>query len=181
MVQRAARRGCIQAEEPRARGGRGDRLGLDLLLADHGIGVADVDLVGLEPAVGAGRGHDHVLARLVDEDERDAALTVVAGHAADVDPRLLERAKRELLATEAAYETHRSTEPRGGDGLVCALATGDALELAVGDGLARARQSSAADDEVHVGRADDRDPGSGRHRPDARPRALPRRCRRPSW
>ena len=47
VLERAARRGCIQAEEPRARGGHGDRLGLDLVLADHGVGVADVDLVGL--------------------------------------------------------------------------------------------------------------------------------------
>ncbi len=154
----------VEAEVGRLGRGRGDRGVGDLQLADHRVDVPDRDVLRAQPAVGAGGDDDRVLAAaLLDDDQRDAALALVAHHARGVDAVALQRAQHELVGADAPDEAHPRAEPRGGEGLVGALAASDAFELGVGDGLAGARQALAARDEVNVRGAHDGDAGGDRH------------------
>ena len=146
----------------------GKRLPGDLLLADHRVGLADDDVCCRQARVGSRRHDDHVLAAALDEDQGDAALPVVADHAADVDALALQRTQHEVVAADAPNEPHVRAESRRRNSLVCPLATRDALELRIRDRLARARQPLAAGDEVDVRGANDRDPRGGRHAADAK-------------
>ena len=71
------------------------------------------------------QGHDLVLARLVDHDERDAGLGVHAAQPGQVDPVGFQRRAQpvaELVAAAGADEAHLGAHPPGRDRLVPALA-----------------------------------------------------------
>ena len=87
-MARAGRR--VQAEEARLRSGDLHHFKRDLKLTHDRVGFTQVEIVGLQPAVGPWRDDDHVVAAGLDEDQCHAALPVITDHAADVDPLALE-------------------------------------------------------------------------------------------
>ena len=121
-----------------------DRLVRDLLLAEHG--VRGRELEAADERVRAGRDDDRRLAGRVDGDQRHAGRLVGLAQV-ELDARLAEPGERlvgERVAADRADERHPGAEPRAGDGLVRALAAGEALERRAGDRLAGPRQRRAA-------------------------------------
>ena len=115
-LERTARRRRVQAEEARLRGRGGDRRERDLQLADHRVGFADLD-VRRRPGARSRPGATTITFSplRVDEDQRDAALAVVAHDAARVDALALERAQHEIVAADPPDEARpraRAARPR---------------------------------------------------------------------
>src|SRR2546429_1752462 len=132
-----------------------DRLERDLELAEHGVGVLDVDVLRLQLEVRARRDDDLVLAVGVDCDERDSRRSFDALQPVETDAGTLElheSERRELVVADAGDQLHLRSEARRRHRLVRALAALDAGERRARHGLARARQTLRAGDEVDVDR-----------------------------
>src|SRR5204862_1783246 len=93
----------------------------------------------------------------------DAALAVVVHDPARIYAVLLQRAQHELVAADAPHEPSARAQPCSRDGLVGALAPGNAFVGGIGDRLARPRKPRAARHVVDVRGADHRDPGRWAH------------------
>ena len=153
-----SRRGCVQAEDARARLPRREHRGVgDLELAENGVVRGKLDLA--ERRVRAGSDDDLVLTGGVDEDESDPgrllARVELQRDVGGAQPG--ERFLRERIAADRADERHVRAQSRARDRLVRALPAGHARERGSGHGLARSRQALAPRDEVEVDRPDDRD------------------------
>lgn len=110
-LQRAGRRSGVQGKEAAAGRRRGDRLGQNLLLADHRVGLGHANVVGGQAVVRLRCHDDHVLPTLLDQDQRDAALSLVPDDAADVDALAHKRPQHEIVPPDAADEPHTRAQP----------------------------------------------------------------------
>ena len=135
------------------------RPGPDLVTDEHDVAALEAealergaDLDGVERRVRAAGDGDRVLARLVDDDQRDAGRLVrerqqpatsipSASSAARASPP-------NASSPTAPMKTVSAPEPGGGDRLVAALAAVMLREPAADDGLARPGQTLGRDDEV---------------------------------
>jgi hypothetical protein len=88
---------------------------------------------------------------------------LIAGHAADVDPFVLQRSQHKIVPADSPDEPHSGTESRRRDGLIRALTPRKAREYRVGHRLATPRQPLTTSNQIDVRRSDDRDLRRWRH------------------
>jgi hypothetical protein len=159
-------------------------------LCDRGLELGDqevralelpgeVGLVDLDPRVGARDDDDAVLSVVVDHDQRGARRSGgVDGDGGGVDAvareRLAQRASV-IIVAHATHELHLGALSRTADGLVAALAAGDAIDRAALQRLAGCRRMRHAQHQVHVEAAEHHD--AWRRAGERSHRVSERRCR----
>ena len=150
----------------RERGVHGIDGSLALREHDRGIRMPDHRLACLrwrDRVIGTGHDDDAIAPLSIDLDECGAAWAVRDVHVPIVDALLVQdgaQPRPRVVLTDGPDEVHRGSEPRCGDRLIQALATGESLERGADHGFARVGKACEADDQVEI-QTPDHDHGTG--------------------